>query len=90
LQRFRQVGVDPDAVRLGLATRSWLRKLAQTAQYRNDPAMLVDAFVRGFCGDPLGTFADLRAADVEIESELQSLQSLDTRAIQSSRYGFSF
>ncbi len=92
IDQLPAMNVDPDAIRGGLALRTWLVALASETERRNSPEAFVGAFVRGFQGDVFGPFLDESAATTAMGQSLREVQNqlVSTRAILSSRYGTEF
>jgi hypothetical protein len=84
--------VDPDAVQCGLDVACALKDFADLVEANNSPVVLVEAFLRGLGGDPLGKGAEMLEAQSALQGQCQQVQTrLDnTRAILSSRYGVEF
>lgn len=92
IDQLPATNIDPDAIRSGLAFRTWLVALASETERRNSHGALVGAFVRGFQGDVFGPFLDESAATTALGQSLRDVQNqlVSTRAILSSRYGAEF
>ena len=86
------VDVDPDAIQCGNDVATVLGNLADFTEQSNNPGLLVESFLRGMAGDPLGTLAEQLNAQSALGQQLKQVQTeLDNaRAILSSRYGVEF
>lgn len=65
--------VDPDALEAGLRLSSFLRWTADNAARQNDPALFLEAMLRGAAGDPMGTFNESRAQQNAVEQEYRGV-----------------
>lgn len=92
IDQLPATNIDPDAIRSGLALRTWLVALASETERRNSPGALVGAFIRGYQGDVFGPFLDESAATTALGQSLRDVQNqlVSARAILSSRYGAEF
>lgn len=92
IDRLPATNIDPDAIRSGLALRTWLVALASETERRNSPGALVGAFIRGYQGDVFGPFLEESATTTALGQSLRDVQNqlVSTRAILSSRYGAEF
>ena len=86
------VGVDEQAIRAGLSTKVLFDALADHAEYTQDPLRLVEAFVRGWQGDPFGTALEVAESEREINRQMRLWQHQidEARALLSSKYGIEF
>ena len=84
--------VDPDAVQCGNDVATVLGNVADFIEQSNNPALLVEAFVRGAAGDPFGTTAEALDAQSAVGQQVKQVQTelANARAILSSRYGVEF
>jgi hypothetical protein len=65
--------VDPEALEAGLRLSSFLRWAADNAARQNDPALFLEAMLRGAAGDPMGTYNESRAQQNAIEQEYRGV-----------------
>lgn len=84
--------VDQDAVQCGVDAATVLANLAGYIDHANDPARLVEAFLRGAAGDPFGSAAESLSTHSALGQQIQQLDTEfdNARAILSSRYGVEF
>lgn len=84
--------VDQDAVQCGIDAATVFANLAGYIDHENDPARLVEAFLRGAAGDPFGPAADSLSTHSALGQQLQqiAIEFDNARAILSSRYGVEF
>ena len=92
LRALPAADVDPVAVQCGNDMATALGNLADFIEQSNNPGLLVEAFVRGAAGDPLGTTADVLDAQSAISQQVKQVQAEvdNARAVLSSRYGVEF
>jgi DNA-directed RNA polymerase subunit RPC12/RpoP len=92
IEQLPTVDVDSDAIHCGLLLHGWLRAMAADAQRNNSPALLIEAFARGYQGDLFGPFLDSVHANAALEQRFVEMQNQfkSARAILSSRYGIEF
>lgn len=83
------LNVDPDLLAYSLQLTELLQQVVQLGRRQNDPSILIESFVRGAAGDPLGTTRDQLEASRAIQERASQLQYRGTqlRAVLSQRYG---
>jgi len=84
--------VDPDAVQCAISAATVLGNLADHIEQTNNPAIFVQAIIRGAAGDLFGPMADALDADSAMAQQLQQVEAMlaNARAVLSSRYGVEF
>lgn len=86
------LGIDPDLVAWALRMADLLEQRAALIEQSRNPALLAEAFMRGWSGDPFGVAVELNQAErgwiAAIQAHKQEWNRL--RATLTQRYGVQF
>jgi hypothetical protein len=84
--------VDPAVSQWALRAASLHDRLADLAESSNSPAVLIEACIRGYNGDPFGVAIEVANAERQIAADYRAVrdEGLRVRAALSARYGQEF
>ncbi len=92
IQSLSTRGVDAEAVSFGLTVSNWYQDAASHRSAADSPGLLIESFIRGFGGDPFGTYGDVRQSESILLSRYRAMvqQSAVIRASLTARYDYEF
>jgi len=92
LKGIPTLGVDLDAVDCALTLARAFDAMATFLESSNSPAMLLDAFIRGYQGDTLGIYNELSVANRQVGELMRGAANRcdEVRALLTARYGVEF
>lgn len=84
--------VDADILQFALDLAGLLRRTAEVHRRQNRPDIMIEAFLRGLTGDPIGTVRDESQVTAQLREQWLQIQRQSTtlRVVLSRRYGVEF